>query len=141
MMRLISSQKQFIVWPIQLKINQYRSMVYTGPAWQKLLRQGPLFSVDRSGEFTLTFICSSADKTKIEENVERKWALSFSPMSFFCPFIVVTSHPRLLYDSENNPRLLNTQTPSHPKVQKSTFFEISQKVPIWKIQKSSSSNI
>ena len=98
MMRLISSQKQFIVSPIQLKINQYRSMVYTGPAWQKLLRQGPLFSVDRSGEFALTFICSSADKTKIDENIERKWALSFSPMSFFCPFIIVTSHPRLLYE-------------------------------------------
>lgn len=61
-------------------------MVYTGPAWQKLLRQGPEKSVDGSGEFTLTFICSSADKTKIDENIERKWALLFSPMSFFLLF-------------------------------------------------------
>ena len=61
-------------------------MVYTGPAWQKLLRQGPFFSVDRSGEFTLTFICSLADKTKIDENIERKWALLFSPMSVFLLF-------------------------------------------------------
>lgn len=82
MKRLNSSKKQFIVSPIQLKINQYRSMVYTGPAWQKLWRQGTLSSVDKSGEFIRNFSSSSPMiKADIGSGQEKYTAnVSFFPL-------------------------------------------------------------
>ena len=82
MKRLNSSKKQFIVSPIQLKINQYHSMVYTGPAWQKLWRQGSLSSVEKSGEFIRKFNSSSPTiKADIESGQEKYTQnVSFFPL-------------------------------------------------------------
>ena len=112
-MRLNALKKQFIKSPKQLKINQYHSMVYAGLMWQKLWRQGTLSSVDGSGEFTLAFVFSLANRMSWKLGEEKYSGCHFfhkifSGKVFFVPYLI--SLPTLgCYINGKNMLRLNCQ--------------------------------